>query len=207
MSAKGIVERVASDAANYTIEEDRFENFPEHKKKIYDAKLAELTSIENLKMIDFGMIPVEEMLGGILATDDFDLIIIDNFDRIGASKGVTNGYEADNLKIKTLLSFTQEKQIPIMLVHHINSKRPEKKGGYGLSDLRGSGKITDECDTVLFLSRDIREGISDDEKAKFFIQAKKHRRKGQLLTTSIKFVEGGFEDNHEPWKTPEWWSE
>lgn len=205
MSAQEILERAAADAAEYTIEEDRLEKFPAHKKKIFDDKLAELKGIEGLTMLDMGGVSVEEVLGGVLAAGDFDMVFIDNFDRIGKTKGIENAYETDNHKITTLLTFTKEHQIPICLVHHINSKKPQRDGGYGLSDLRGSGKITDECNTVFFLSRDTREDATVEDKEKFFIQAKKHRRKGQLVSTCINFKEGDFYDISRPWESAEHW--
>jgi replicative DNA helicase len=135
---------------------------------------------------------------------DFDLIFIDNFDRIGKTKGVENAYESDNHKIKTILTFSKENQIPIGLVHHINSKRPSRDGGYNLSDMRGSGKITDECNTVMFVARDTRDDISDEDKSKFFLQVKKHRRKGQLASAVLDFRAGEFFDIA-PHLTPEFW--
>jgi hypothetical protein len=196
MSAKEIKERAASDAADFSITEDRLEDFPENKTKIYSETLKKLDSVENLVMLDLPSVPIEEVYERIMAAGEFDLIFIDNFDRIGKTKGMENDYQSDNHKIQTILNFTKETNIPQMLVHHINAKKVMRKGGYGLSDLRGSGEVPDECNTVFFLSRDLRKEANDEEKAKFFIQAKKHRRKGQLKNACIYFNQGSFSDSY-----------
>jgi replicative DNA helicase len=72
--------------------------------------------------------------------------------------------------------------------------------------LRGSGKITDECNTVFFLSRDLRDEASADDKSKFFIAVKKHRRKGELVNTYIKFDKGDFHDDPQHFATESWWN-
>lgn len=194
MSRDEIIDRLASDCADFTIEEDRLENFPEEKKKIYNQKKEEMNNLKNLIMLDMPNATIEDIFNKIMETKDFDMVFIDNFDRIKKSKNILNDFESDNHKIKTILNFSGTQHIPTFIIHHINSKRPAKKGGYGLSDLRGSGKITDECNTVFYLSRDLRDEAEEYEKKYFFIQAKKHRRKGQLANVSIYFDKGEFSD-------------
>jgi len=202
MTADAIADRVAGEAANYTIEEDRLEQFPEKKRAIYEARKKELLSLENLTMLDVDRIPIEEVYGEVEALGDYDLIVIDNFDRIAPTDGYS-GIAAAEHKINTILDFTKKRNIPQILVHHINNKRGAK-GGHTLADLRGTGKVADECNTVLFVSRDCSDQSEDEDtikfeenRAKFFIQANKHRRKGQFITRCLYFHEADFYDKYQ----------
>ena len=218
MSAEEIADRAAEEIADFSIEEDRLEQYPEGKMAVYEEKKKELLGLPNLTMMDVASVPIEELYGQILEAGEFDMIVIDNFDRIKKSEGIENDYESDNHKIKTILDFTKIEKIPQILVHHINAKKRGGSGGYSLSDLRGSGKVPDECNTVFYVSRDCDPDVSDEDKAKFFIQAKKHRRKGQLVSTCLYFDKADFYDEYggqmlevalkpkkNKWEEPEYW--
>jgi hypothetical protein len=56
----------------------------------------------------------------------------------------------------------------------------------------------------VFVARDTRDDISDEDKSKFFLQVKKHRRKGQLASAVLDFRAGEFFDIA-PHLTPEFW--
>lgn len=117
------------------------------------------------------------------------LIIIDNLDLIPDSNNGTDNNKRQEHISRYLLQWTNEHQIPVVIIHHI------KKGGNGsIDDLRGSGKLSDDADVVVMASRPTGEGLSDADKHKTNLFVAKDRDWGQILVQPVYFHKGKFLD-------------
>jgi len=159
-------------------------------------KINELTSLNNLifEGIRRGDAVIYETLEAIMNKTTADLIFIDNLDLIGGNKG-----EEDNQRQKrivtNLMSYTSEKNVPVVLIHHY---RKGNKLSSGMDELAGSGKIADGADIVINLSRRTAEemkeenpGFPENKKTTLWVQ----KGRGYSDTNmEIYYVGGTFYD-------------
>jgi len=196
MSVEDLQNRFACEKAGVTIGEDRMEDLPEDKKKIYKDTKKYLQGIENLKLIE-------------VPRDVKPTVLIDNLDKISRSQPSQSEYDKQTEASESFVRFTNSEKIPIILVHHINIKKTKDYKDNGLNVLRGSGKVADDADIALFVSRDIDPESSEEEKARLYVDVKKQRRSGEFLKTVVYHKEGIFYDEYNPddvHLNPAWWN-
>ena len=133
----------------------------------------------------------------LMESEAADLIFIDNLDLISS-----DAREEEMVKQKrimgNLMSFTSEKNIPVVLIHHY---RKGMKGSQGMDELAGSGKIADDADILINLSRrTVEESIKDNVDFPESNRTTLWVQKGRGYTDraeAIYFVEGSFYDRGE----------
>jgi len=196
MEEQKIKEDFARKFASITVEEEYDYSVPEYKKMAFDNKIAEINGIDRLyfrgmrrgEAVDWGAI-----IKIINEFDNLDLIIIDNLDLIEGERN-ENDLERQKRITRRIMGLTAEKQIPIVLIHH---HRKSGKGGgkdYGSDELAGSGKIGDNADVILKITRCGDADSEYPEKYRSVITQQKGRGY-QNTSRSVFFVKGSFEDD------------
>jgi replicative DNA helicase len=193
MTRKQMLTRVARSYAGITPEEWRTKNIPECKKDPFIRKGNELSAINNLQIVGTEMVMATcEELGAMVRTAEADLMIIDNLDLINRESG-EDEISGDMRITKFFMEFTSEYNIPVLLVHHFNK----------MGKIRGSQKIVDNADMVMFGSRDKDPDACREAKARFSIVQGKDREFGNFASVNIYFRSGSFYDSLEDLKTNE----
>jgi RecA-family ATPase len=196
MEKGAIIEGLAREYAGVTVTEERSYDIPEEKMKKMTDKITEIENIKNLKFA--GMRRGEDIIWDtvkkIMEESETDLIFIDNLDLITSDEREEDMAKQKRV-MRNLMSFTSEKNIPIVLIHHY---RKGVKGSQGMDELAGSGKIADSADILINLSRrSLEESITDDvgfpESNKTVIWVQKSRGYKEKME-NIYFVEGTFYD-------------
>lgn len=118
------------------------------------------------------------------------LVFIDNFDLITREK-IRNEDFGRGVS-KDIMNFTNDNEIPIIVLHHINKSTDTKN----INSIRGSGKITDDVDCVMICDRELDaiDELTPEEAAKFTLIEKKDRSFGEPSVHNFYFVKGTFVD-------------
>jgi len=196
MSGMDIYSRIARSYAGISKYEwrDRL-NIPEQKKISYKKKITELKTIQGLKVWGFGAgeIPCAENIFEIIKQERPGLVIVDNLDLISKESHIKQ-LEHETAVSKAFMEFTNEELIPVILIHHLNkSGRIED-----INAIRGSGKITDNADTVYMCFRNMDKEANEEEKKQFILIEKKDRGFGSGGVHVFSFNDGTFEDYNQP---------
>ena len=201
MNTEEIKERLARERACITIDEYRLEEYPLSKQEVYDETLRELNATPHLFLHGFpydAKRDIETILAVVDAKakrDGISMVIIDNLDKIERTHKKDSSFERAEHVSAQILKFTQDRRIPILLVHHYNQKAGKAKRG--LESLRGSTKIGHDAYTVLDIDRDF-EAKTPYDKARSVITAFKNRAKGERSTATMFFDKGEFKDQFLP---------
>lgn len=191
MTTEQIYSRYAIEKAGITIAEFRTRNIPQHKKNKYKLAYSSIWEVDNLDLKGSG--DGEQDLDSILEyvkSEAPSLCIIDNLGLIRNGKG--NELEVHASISRKLLAFTNNENIPVVLVHHLNKQK----------DIRGTQKIIDDADMVLVTARKIPEEgkqLAEGEEKEFFIKVRKDRLFGKVEQIhTIYFNNGVFTDDPVP---------
>lgn len=122
---------------------------------------------------------IEELISSSIASQDkVSAIFIDYIQLIRAPKYDENRYNEMAEVSRSLKLFANNYNIPIFACSQLNRKLEERADKRPiLTDLRDSGTIEDDADTILFLHRDDYYNEYSDIKGISFIIVGKHRRK------------------------------
>ncbi|MFA5696760.1 MAG: DnaB-like helicase C-terminal domain-containing protein [Bacilli bacterium] len=195
MEKEHIKEDFARRRAGITIPEEREYRIPNSKKIYYEEKIKEIDDIKTLffsgiqRGSDISWDGVKLL---IAEHKDLDLVIIDNLDLIDKNEGERDDWEKQKRIVKSIMNFTADQQIPIILIHHYRKSPAGQKGG-GMDELSGSGKIADSADYIVKVSRttDPEAVYPDNISSKLFLQ--KARGYNESLQ-DVYFVGGTFVD-------------
>jgi len=155
MEKEHIKEDFARRRAGITIPEERDYNIPNSKKIFYEQKIKE---IEDIKTLFFSGIQRGSEISWdgvkllIAEHKDLDLVFIDNLDLIDKNEGERDDWDKQKRIVKSIMNFTADQQVPIVLIHHYRKSPAGQKGG-GMDELSGSGKIADSADYIVKISR------------------------------------------------------
>ena len=193
MDEQKIKKDFARKYAGWTVQEEYHNNIPEVKQLAYEKKIKELESIEYLffrGMRRGGGTTWNDVLSIIKEFKDIDLIFIDNLDLIDGEQG-DNDIERQKKITKKIMNFTEEFQVPIILIHH--HRKSGGKMDYGSDELSGSGKVADNADIIFKIERnqDAEAEFPDNCRTTIFQQ------KGRGYPNAIGiiyFCKGTFED-------------
>jgi hypothetical protein len=155
MDSEELIDDFARRYAGITIEEEYHFKIPEHKQASFDKKKKELQNKENLifRGMRRGQNLVWETIRSVIEEYEIlDLVIIDNLDRIGANRGETNNDKQIRI-VDSIMSFTAERQVPVILIHHFRKGNDSRKRSDDMDELSGSGKIADGADRVVKIIR------------------------------------------------------
>lgn len=194
MDVDEIKEDFARKYAGITIGEEYHYKIPEQKQKAMKRKIDE---IENIKTLIFEGIRRGEgttwrMIEVLIEKyEGLDMIFIDNLDLINGEQGEDNNDKQIRVT-KKIMNFTANYQIPIVLIHHYR-KGGQGKKDYGMDELGGSGKISDNADRVVKISRCQNPEAEYPEKYESVIHLQKARGYCEAMKT-IYFIKGTFTD-------------
>lgn len=194
MDKQDILNNFARKYSGITIPEERDYCIPRHKQEAFDRKLKELDEIKTLHFegIRKGQQVIWETLIEIINKyQDIDMIIIDNLDLIGGEPKEDDNTRQKRL-INNMMSFTSERYIPIVLIHHYRKSQNQKKRG--MDELSGSGKIADGADYIINISRNSEPDAPFPSNCESIIHLQKARGY-QEAVHSIYFIEGTFQDS------------
>ena len=113
---------------------------------MFKEKLEELKEGKNLILKGFGgeMTPTVENITNMIQEIKPDLTIVDNFDLIVKESSISE-YSEQNRIANQFMDFCHNTLNPVIMIHHLNPKNKNS----GISALRGSGKIADDCDMAI----------------------------------------------------------
>ena len=196
MAPDAVVTRIARSYAGITKAQWRQKNtISDTQKNAYKRKKKEISGHENLIVSG---IPDEgastQVIGQLIAEGKPDLVFIDNMDLIEKDPGQGSLENQDRIS-KFFMDYTNEENIPIVLLHHYKKGDEGKAGVRGLNAFRGSAKITHNADTVVVGFRPNDENMTVDDKAKYIITCVKDREFGEGGTVITYFNKGIFQDD------------
>jgi hypothetical protein len=189
MDTDKIKTNIARAYAWISKDEWRNKNITETKIKAYLKKKEDIEKIENLKLYWFttGKNATLENIEKIILEESPDLCFIDNFDLIQVTWNLQSLEKSEKVS-KFFLNFTNNNLIPCLILHHI------KKWWNWIDWLRGSWKISDDADLIIFGSRHQNE--TDDWFSKMFIlKEEKSRDWGTYETHTTYFHQWSFYDD------------
>lgn len=207
MDTDEILDFLGRKAAGITIPEENNKTIPEYKQIIYEKKKAELLNNQNfvLRGVRKGIAVNWDILCGFM-DGEWDLIIVDNFNLIRRHEKVTQ-YDHEGWLSKQFLAYTEEKQTPVVAVHHYSKggARETKKTGYSLS---GNAEIMNDAQRLLLLERrrfEFDDEPTDEERAEMRVFIDKGRSYDSGFTKIVYFKGGVFVDEFEEKKPPDCW--
>jgi archaellum biogenesis ATPase FlaH len=201
MDEEKILSDFARKYAGISIEEEYNYLIPDYKQQAFQRKIAEIKSVGNLYFR--GMRRGNGTTWNIIVKkinefSDLDLIFIDNLDLIDGEVK-ENDFDRQKRISKLIMNFTEEKKIPVVLIHH---HRKIQAKDFGADELAGSGKIADNADIILKIQRNDDPNSVYPEKYKSKLFQQKGRGYGEA-SCSIYFVRGTFCDTY-PSVPPNW---
>jgi len=187
-----IADFLAREYSGITEGEEYNNTVPERKKLAYKRKKQELKDIDNLILsgVPKGTNISMQFIRDQVEQHNPDIVYIDNFDLVGRGSDDKRNEEKKSAEFMNIASVYQ---IPVIVLHHVR-----KKSGHNTEekrtadDIRGSGKITDDSDRVVMLSR-VKEPETEEEKAIFYLSLVKARGYNTKFK-SIYFNKGDFQD-------------
>lgn len=209
MDTEEINDFLARKAASIETKEELYSKIPDYKKTSYDKKRKELQENDNFVLkgvrggIDITWDCLVELMEG-----NYDLIIVDNFNLVKRIEGLSQWEHEGELSTR-FLAYTQQKQTPIIVVHHYSKGGAGaiQKTGYSLG---GNAKIMNDAQRIVLLERktfdpeDDREAPTDKQKAMLKVTLDKARAYDRGIIKIIYFHKGGFLDNY-PEERPDYW--
>lgn len=165
MNLKQLQNRIIANKIGIDSEKFRKFNLTNHEQKIY----SEYAMGEEFKKIPLDVCTLYDItvpqIREIIQQSDADIIFIDY---LGLIKSTENGnsYEKVSAVSRELKLLANEVNKPIVALHQLNRIPPERKDKKPkLSDLRDSGKIEQDADTIIFVYREsYYTGIIKDAK-------------------------------------------
>lgn len=198
MTAEQIKADFARRYAGWTIEEEYDFKIPEHKQKAFERRVKELSEAPNLNFEGIrrgGETKWENILEIINKHEGLDLIFIDNLDRISPDHGEESNNDKQKRIIDSMMGFTTERNITILLIHHHRKNTSGKD--WGMDELSGSGKIADSADKVVKIIHDPKPEAGYPDKYETKIHLQKVRGYHPSVQT-IFFIKGTFCDKAPP---------
>lgn len=195
MEKDHIVEDFARRRAGITIPEEREYKIPQLKMACYEEKIKEIKEIKNLLFsgIQRGSDITWEGIKLLIAEhENLDLVVIDNLDLIDKDDKDRDDWEKQKRICKSIMNFTVDQQIPIIMIHHYRKSQAGAKGE-SMDELSGSGKIADSADFVVKISRTTNPDATYPEKYMSHIYLQKARGYNESLQ-EVFFLGGTFVD-------------
>lgn len=194
MDTKDIKEDFGRKYAGITIEEELDYKIPDHKQQAYERKIKEIENIPTLYLKGIrrtGEVFWETILKIFDEYPELDLVFIDNLDLIGANPRESD-LDRQKRIVRSILSFTSDRQIPLVLIHHYR-KSPAEGKDKGMDEMTGSGKIKDGADRVLKITRCFDPNAEYPEKNRTNIYLQKGRGYPEAIR-DVYFISGTFVD-------------
>lgn len=134
----------------------------------------------NLFLLDKGRVTISDIetsIKGILKNNDIDLCIVDYLGLLTPNEKRQNKVLEISDITRDLKLISKEYEIPILLLCQMNRNIENEKRKPILADLRDSGSIEQDADTVLFLSRDRKD---DSGVTQVILEKNRHGKCGEL---------------------------
>ena len=195
MEKEHIKEDFARRRAGITIPEEREYKIPNSKMIYYREKIKEIEDIENLLFsgIQRGSDITWDGVKLLIAEHkDLDMVIIDNLDLIDRDDKDRDDWEKQKRICKSIMNFTVDQQIPIIMIHHYRKSQTGNKGD-SMDELSGSGKIADSADFIVRISRTTNPDAVYPENLLSHLYLQKARGYNESVQ-EVYFVGGTFVD-------------
>ena len=192
MNNEEIYESIARKFAGYTVEEEYKDDISPIKKDKFDRKVQDLKSMPNfyLSGVPKGT-PVDmEFVEEQIVQHKPDILYVDNFDLVDRASLLDENTNAKN-KSQKFMYLASTYNIPVVVIHHNRKRTYGSKGARTIDDVGGSGKITDDADRILLLSRPA--GEEEEDKAALLM----HFVKGRVYEPArgkVYLIKGDFHD-------------
>jgi len=196
MGENELKESFARKYAGITVKEEYYYEIPPGKQNAFERKMNEINSIQNLffrGMRRGSGKSWEDILDVINEFTELDLIFIDNLDLISGRNG-ENELVRQKRITETLMGFTKEYEIPVILIHHHRKKIGTTKKDHGSDELSGSGKIGDGADYIFKIERCVEPDAPYPLKYETKITQQKGRGYDDVGKKAIYFISGTFVD-------------
>jgi len=199
MEKNDIIEALARSYAGVTVQEEYDYEVPQNKLAKMKRKIDEILAVENLRFegIRRGDEVIWDTVKSLMDKHPSDLIFIDNLDLINSDQKEDEFVKQKRI-MKNLMSYTSDKKVPIVLIHHYRKGQKGKSNASGMDELAGSGKIADSADILINLSRRtieeiITENIQFPESRNTTVWVQKGRGYTDRME-NIFFINGTFKD-------------
>jgi archaellum biogenesis ATPase FlaH len=192
METSDILDDIGRKFSGMPLKDEYEQDISEEKMKLYRKKIQEIQSIENLNIVGIRREtePTWEKIKELLDKHNVDIMFIDNLDCIKLEKEQNENLRQAKVT-RAMMSYTSERKIPIILIHHY---RKSGKEDFGMDELAGSGKIADNADRIVTLKR--AGTIQDPYPQKYETEISLVKGRGYPENTqSIYFIKGSFVDN------------
>jgi hypothetical protein len=194
MDTDDILDDFGRKYSGITIEEEFDKKTPKHKLLAYNRKKEELRNTPNLFLKGIrrsGDIDWETIQAVIDSYEEVDMVFVDNLDLISGRERETD-VERQKRIVKSIMGFTSEKRVPLVLIHHYRKSSQGKD--HGMDELSGSGKIADGADRIIKISRNPDPLCEYPEKNRSTISLQKGRGYPEH-TAQVYFIKGTFVDD------------
>lgn len=200
MTADQLINNIARTAAAITPYEERhfmkYGEYPGEGHAVFMAKKHHITSLDTLYCVgrEYGdTYTIHNIIEVILTYPDIDLVVIDNLDKIDGI-GKQDDLARQKYISSTITYFTNEYNIPTILVHHLRKRGGERDTALfrGTDALSGTSKLSHDADMLLYVARERDPDgipIGDDT----WIQIKETREFSNI-TKRIILKQGTFID-------------
>jgi archaellum biogenesis ATPase FlaH len=193
MHTEAILTRIARKYAGISKKQWRLRRNPnilsQQQKNAYYHRKKEVKSVKSFMAIGIDGVPTLLNITTAIEKYEPDIVFIDNFDLVARVPLVTIT-ESESIVSRYFTDYAKEKHIPIIMIHHFNKNGKKTKD---TDDLRGSGKISHNCSTLIVGQR-TADAETTLEKAEFNIIEKKDREFGECGMRTVYFVSGTFND-------------
>lgn len=209
MTREELIKSISRKFAKITDKEWEDWTDTEQQKEKYREKEKELRNNTNLILVGLhnDESTTKEATYEQMKIHNPDIVFIDNFARI--YEPWINSTQNDEIKSKYFANLTNNTQIPIVIIHHVNIKTTTKNVFPKVQDVRGSGKIFDDCDIMVLCHRHKREPsdmsigaewetrtVQEMENESRFYLIQEKVRMWDVGFVFIYHKSGNFTDNH-----------
>lgn len=178
MSKREFMQRIISQESGINIQLLNSGKLTKAEWQLYQ-KHAAIVSQWGIAIDDTNEITTAQILKKALRMQHYyglDLLVIDHLGRLGKPHGIEDEFEALSHNVQKSKTIARAIKRPVLLASQLNrevDKRVDKRPK--LTDLRGTGRIEEEADLVIFLYRDEYYNPQTSEKNRVELHVAKNR--------------------------------
>ena len=196
MDTNELISDIARRFAGITIEEEFNNSIPQRKQDAFKRKHDEVKNLENFKLqgVNRGDGIFWADIQKIIEQEQPDLVYVDNLNAISKKPNQTENDKQAEVS-QSIMSFTNEKQIPVVLLHHYRKKSTgESSKMRSMDAVEGSSRITKDADLVVHIIRNTEEEATELEKRETKVWLEKARGYSPAMKT-LYFDRGDYRDD------------
>lgn len=192
MSSVVLIQRLIANHANVTFRK-LVDNNMDRKEKDRVNKAVTFLKNSNIHIDDTPCLTPGQFLEKCEQHPDAELIVVDHLQLMQHENGSLNLVQAYKDITKQMRDYGKIKQVPIILLCQLNRKADERDSHEPkLSDLRDSGAIEQNADTVLllyrpayYMQRELDADVKDDGDAHIIVAKQRNGQTGKVKCVFI----------------------